>query len=220
MKWVISGQKGGVPGRWALEASSEESARRKADRAGVVIEQITVDGQAGEPSPETVAAPQQDTPAAEPACANCGRTKGRLEQLYEWGEHAVCLPCYNVLSASVGTESEPQIEQPQQVPQTIAYAATAPVYYAAQTPRISGLGIASLVLGILGLAMICIPFVSTLLSLVGLVLGFVAYVIADRNAPKGMIIAGLILSGLPFILGLLMLFGLFTIGAAGAAGHR
>ena len=67
------------------------------------------------------------------------------------------------------------------------------------------MGVASLVLGIIGLVLAWVPYVGVVLALIGLILGFVAVrkKPADGSPPKGkgLSTAGLVLSIIGFVLG-------------------
>lgn len=106
-----------------------------------------------------------------------------------------------------------------------------PVNYASaggQRPnsKANGLGIASLVLGILGLLLSwvpCVGFFGAALAGVGLVLGIVGLILAKNDAAmgKGSAIAGTILSAVALLLWVLVtlvLGGLLAAGGAAAGG--
>ncbi|HHU70614.1 MAG TPA: DUF4190 domain-containing protein [Clostridiales bacterium] len=65
---------------------------------------------------------------------------------------------------------------------------------------------ASLVLGIISFLSICLPILPLLTAIIGLILGIMSLV--KGNGGKGMAIAGVILSGLSLIFGLLIFVGL------------
>lgn len=79
-----------------------------------------------------------------------------------------------------------------------------------------GLGIAGLVLGILGVVLFWTPFVGLILAFIGLILAILGFSQANKaGAPKGVIIAGLILSIAGTALGAWSSYGwykLYTIG--------
>ena len=80
-----------------------------------------------------------------------------------------------------------------------------------QAPKHSGLAIASLVIGIIGILISWIPGVGLGLPFIGLILAIVALVMAKKKLQKkGVAIAGLVLSILGFIIALVMtiFFGL------------
>lgn len=132
------------------------------------------------------------------ACENCGRQIGRLETNYIFRSHVVCEACNGALSRGVTPRWEPP---------TVPYATPAPaVGGAGSEKRTSGLGIASLVLGICGLVTVCIPPLGVILSFLGLLLGIIGWSVADRNTSSKMPEAGIITSALPFIVGIVVLF--------------
>jgi hypothetical protein len=80
------------------------------------------------------------------SCANCGARIGDLETPAVWNDRIVCGPCYARLA-----------------PVPLAYSGppqAAPTFFMHSTPtgpRVSGLGTASLVLGLVGLVFFCVP---------------------------------------------------------------
>jgi len=86
-----------------------------------------------------------------------------------------------------------------------------PAYQIVQKPKVpvpgNGLGIASMILGILSLVMCCLYFLSIPLAIVGLVLGCVSYSKAKKaGASNGMAIAGIICSCISLVFWLIVLF--------------
>ncbi|HEY9078083.1 MAG TPA: DUF4190 domain-containing protein [Anaerolineaceae bacterium] len=77
--------------------------------------------------------------------------------------------------------------------------------------RGNGMGIASLVLGILGLCAWFIPLCGFPVSIVGLILGFLGI----NSTGKGMAIAGLILSGICLLLSLINAIAGAVLGLGG-----
>lgn len=92
-------------------------------------------------------------------------------------------------------------------------------HYGAPTGRSSGLGIASLVCGLLALAVAWIPFCgllpAMLLGVVGAVLGLVGLFASGGGVGIGFPLAGLLVSILALIVGLV-----FTFGFAAAVGSN
>ncbi|MBN2892565.1 MAG: DUF4190 domain-containing protein [Bacteroidales bacterium] len=77
--------------------------------------------------------------------------------------------------------------------------------------QVKTLGILSLVIGIVSLVVFCIPVISGLLAFTGLVLGIIGIVSASKsNEPKGLVIAGTVLSGMGFLIGIAMNLALFN----------
>ncbi|MEM7808747.1 MAG: DUF4190 domain-containing protein [Planctomycetota bacterium] len=81
-------------------------------------------------------------------------------------------------------------------PQSVPYGTPA------TAPQASGLGIASLVLGILALLAICVWFVSLPMAVIGIVLGIVSWSTAakDPRIAKGMPVAGTVLNAIALLL--------------------
>ena len=116
-------------------------------------------------------------------------------------------------------QPEPQKPQPQarqqyqqaepQQPQQPQYQYQQPhpqQYQQAQQPKSNGLAIASLVLGIISIIFLCLPVLPVLTAIIGLILGIINLV--KGNDGKGMAIAGVILSGISLIFGVLLIIGL------------
>lgn len=134
-------------------------------------------------------------------CANCMRTIGAVEQPYQWGESIVCPQCCALLQSG----QEPgQLETQHPVVQV----------YVDQRPsrhrKISGLGIASLVLGLLGIAFFWFLPLSLGLATIGIVLGMVGMIVAanDKYVGRGMPLLGMCASLVPFLLWIALLLGI------------
>lgn len=70
------------------------------------------------------------------------------------------------------------------------------------------MGIASLVLGIIGLICSCIPCFSQLLAFLGLIFGIIDMSNKSKgNESKGCAITGTVLSGITIVIGIIMVFG-------------
>lgn len=93
---------------------------------------------------------------------------------------------------------------------------------AASGKSVSGLGIAALVLGIIGTVAFCVPFVSLPLAGIGLVLGGVGLLVAITGKRHGLAfpIAGVILSIVPFVIWGVVAAGVVGVGAAGATAAK
>lgn len=78
-----------------------------------------------------------------------------------------------------------------------------------QPKKSSGLAIASLVCGIVGLVLCCCYYLSLPLSIVGLILGIVS--LSKKSGGKGMAIVGVILSGITVVLAILMIAGVAAL---------
>lgn len=85
----------------------------------------------------------------------------------------------------------------------------------AQPTESKALAIASMVLGIIGLVLFCVPVVNLILGLLGVILGGV--VLFKKSAGKGMAIAGLVCGILATLWGIyyLVVYGL-VMSAAGS----
>ncbi len=83
-------------------------------------------------------------------------------------------------------------------------------YQPYQQPKASnGMSIASMVLGIIGIIMFCIPYFAIPAAIVGLILGIVS--IRTHKGGRGMAIAGLILSIIALLFGLLIVVSMFSL---------
>jgi hypothetical protein len=71
------------------------------------------------------------------------------------------------------------------------------------------MAIASLVLGILSALLFCVPFLPVIGAIIGLILGIIS--LKNQKGGKGMAIAGVILSGLALLFGILMIIGYASI---------
>ena len=140
-------------------------------------------------------------------CASCG---GMLEDNYN-----VCPFC----GANVGNEPaaqnggyDPQVNAPQNAaPQSYA-AVPAP---AVQKPT-NSMGIAGMVIGILSYCFCWVPVLGLILGLIGVILSGVGMSRKERCRLNGFAIAGLILSIIAMVLGLIMT--IILLAALGAAG--
>jgi hypothetical protein len=82
--------------------------------------------------------------------------------------------------------------------------------------QVKTLGIISLIIGIIALLFFCIPVVSLLMATTGLILGISAIISAKKsNEPSGLSIAGVVLSGMAFLIGLVFNIIIFTGGGNG-----
>ena len=80
----------------------------------------------------------------------------------------------------------------------------APAYYPVpQKPATNGLGVAALVIGIVGIVCFWIPFLGLLLGIVAVVLGILG--VRKKNSPSGTSIAGLILGIFATLAGIVVL---------------
>ena len=113
-------------------------------------------------------------------CTGCGRAID-VEPGHAWGEGVVCEACFERLRAP------PAIS-------VVAYATPT------QPKRTSGLGIASLVLGLVALPSVCIFSLAAVpLALVGAALGLVAMLIRKPHTSRAMPIAGLAVNGVTLL---------------------
>src|SRR5687767_6501003 len=104
-------------------------------------------------------------------CANCGRVIADNEQRYFDNNRIVCGPCLNMLRPPPPPQSHIGYASPERDNRTA-----------------SGLGIAALVLGIIGVLVGWIPFcgiISIPVAVVGLILGIIA-IITARGGRAGM----------------------------------
>jgi len=77
--------------------------------------------------------------------------------------------------------------------------------------KVKTLGVLSLSIGIIGLALFCIPIIAFVLATAGLILGIVGITMATKsNEPMSMNIAGTAIAGMAFILGLVWNILIFT----------
>jgi hypothetical protein len=109
-------------------------------------------------------------------CASCGQAIGDAGPGHAWGEGVVCTACLARLGAPPAA--------------LVAYATPGPA------KRTSGLGIASLVLGLVALPAVCIfALASVPLAFIGAALGAVALFVRKGEISRGIPIAGLIING-------------------------
>ena len=155
-------------------------------------------------------------------CASCG---SMLEDDYK-----VCPFCgANAERVSVSLEKpasenyngyqQPPVnapQMPQNVPQNVpqyGYGAPAPV--PAQPPKpTNGVGIAGMVFGILSYIFCWVPVFGLILGLIGVILSGVGLSRKDRYRLNGFAIAGLILSIIAMVVGLIMTIVLLAAAAA------
>lgn len=166
MQWEVIGTRAGKPGKWKVEAASEDSARRKATASGVAVVHITAIGELVA-NPVTavsavVAMPEAPAPAAVPPAA----------------PQIIYMP----------QPVAPQ--QPMYAPQQNVI-----VNVGQQRTGTSGLGIAALVIGIIAVLIAWVPFLGMLaipLAVVGLLLAGIGFIIslAGRRSSVGLPIAG------------------------------
>jgi hypothetical protein len=110
VKFEVKGKdKTGAARRVSIDADDEASARRRAERSGFVIETIRL----------VNASPIATAPAAPVAlprtCANCDRSMGKLEKLFDHDGHKVCSDCLKKLKPeplSYATPATPVIATP------------------------------------------------------------------------------------------------------------
>ena len=95
-------------------------------------------------------------------------------------------------------------------PQPNVYVMNSP----ASAPGESGLGIASLILGLIAIFTVCVPFASIPLAVIGLILGLVG-LMAAANKKKGILIGGIFVCVIPFVMYIAVLLGVISIGASG-----
>ncbi|MFI5381198.1 MAG: hypothetical protein ACHRHE_18025 [Tepidisphaerales bacterium] len=136
-------------------------------------------------------------------CVHCGRIVADLETRV-WGSDRVCAACYETAVVAAANQSVPAGPPP-----TLGYAH--PASYPPQGN--SGLGIASLVLGIACLTVTWVPFCGIIgwpLCLAGLVLAIVD--LCQKNRAHSLAIAGLILSIVGFVAPFVCLLGTAMIG--------
>jgi general secretion pathway protein G len=121
-------------------------------------------------------------------CANCGRSIADSEQRYFDNNRLVCGQCLAIL------------RPPPPPPGALGYAGG----YQQQNKSVSGLGIAALVLGILGVLVAWVPFcgiVAIPVAAIGLILGIIAIVMArSSQTGMGLPIAGTTLSAIAILL--------------------
>ncbi len=145
-------------------------------------------------------------------CPNCGREN----------ENGVkfCAGCGASLSVAQPQYQQPQYQQPQyQQPQYQQPQYQQPMYQQPMKPVVpgKGLGIASMVLGILSLVLFCIWYIAIPCGIIGAVLGGVALSKAKAvNMKNGLAVAGLVCScialGIAIIFVLLVIAGLAELG--------
>ena len=82
--------------------------------------------------------------------------------------------------------------------------------------KVNGFGIASLVLGIVGILLTCLFGLSGVFGLIGLILGILGLTVL-KDAKKGLAIAGVIVSGVALFIGIgwLAIYGLRAINNNG-----
>ena len=73
----------------------------------------------------------------------------------------------------------------------------------------NGIGIAGFITSIFGLILFCVPIISTVFWLLGVVLS----IIGMTRKPKSLAIAGLIISSVSFLLWILSLIGLLSLSS-------
>ncbi len=87
--------------------------------------------------------------------------------------------------------------------------------------KVNGFGIASLVLGIVGILLTCAFGLSGIFGLIGVILGILGLT-ALKDAKKGLAIAGIIVSGVALFIGLgwLTVYGLRAVNKSGGNQHQ
>ena len=148
------------------------------------------------------------------ACANCGRAIGKLEAAHIWNEQVVCAECHGKLAGAPAAAGAPPAVPTSVAPPVVVYSSIV------DAPRTSGLGIASLVLGLCALVFFCVPILPTALAVIGLVLGIAGWIAAatNRRTGIGMPIAGTIVCVAPLVLTALFLIGF--LGVMGTAARN
>ena len=148
------------------------------------------------------------------ACANCGRTIGKLEAAHLWNEQVVCAECHGKLAGAAAAGVAPHPIAVPASPPVVVYSSIV------DGPRVSGLGVASLVLGLCAILFFCLPILPTALAGIGLVLGVAGWIVAatNRRTGVGMPIAGTIVCVVPLLL--TALFWIGFLGAMGTAARR
>ena len=152
------------------------------------------------------------------SCPECS-SKLRLEN-DQAGGTAKCPQCQSMFqvpdaSSAVAAQAVPAA-------MAVPTAAPAPMQSAGYAPQASfamperkrgaGIGIASMVLAIIGLLLIWVPFLGAILSILAFILGFVG-LLADGR--KGFAIAGFVISLIPvglIVVGLLAWYGVIDTG--------
>ncbi len=121
-------------------------------------------------------------------CTNCGRVIANADQRYFDNNRLVCGQCLAIL-------------RPPPPPGPLGYAGA---YNDSRAKSASGLGIAALVLGILGVLVAWVPFcgiVAIPVAVIGLILGIVGIILArSSQTGMGLPIAGTVLSGVAILL--------------------
>lgn len=139
-----------------------------------------------------------------PTCTHCGRMTPDVDTR-SWGSSLACASCHEVLAAGAAA---PQ-SVPAGLPPVLGYAF--PALYPPQGN--SGLGIASLVLGITCLLVAWVPICGMIawpLCLVGLILAIVD--LCQKNRAHAFATAGLILSIMGFAAPFVCLLGMAIVG--------
>ena len=87
--------------------------------------------------------------------------------------------------------------------------------------KVNGFGIASLVVGIVGILLTCAFGLSGIFGLIGVILGILGLTVL-KDAKKGLAIAGIIVSGVALFIGLgwLTVYGLRAINKSGQTSHQ
>jgi uncharacterized Zn finger protein (UPF0148 family) len=103
-------------------------------------------------------------------------------------------------------EDYPGVQQPDFTQATYAQGNVNSV---SEKPKKYGLGIASLILGILSVVLCCVFFVGIPCALAAIILGIIQLI---KNQPKGLAIAGIILGGIGLFLGVILVIAAATNG--------
>lgn len=106
---------------------------------------------------------------------------------------------------------QPQYQQPQY--QQNQYQTQYQNQYQMPQKKSNGMAIASMVLGIISLLLFCIPYFAIPASIVGLILGIIS--IRGKKDGKGMAIAGIILSSIALLIGVLIIILSAAIASSG-----
>jgi hypothetical protein len=212
MLWEIRGTRNNQPIRAKVSASSEESARKKAEANGVVVQVVLAIDSPGAPAatPEVAAPPEADEAPAE---ADAEPSLDAAEMAAPAAAYQRAAPAQPQWPTNAAYQASAVQQQPYLPPGQMA-----PLQYG--TPGmesgqgISGLSIASLVCGAMGTCLFCLWPIALVTGLTGLTLGIVAWVTASKKQnrrDRNFAIAGTCVSTLPFIILLTLAIGLVAL---------
>lgn len=118
----------------------------------------------------------------------------------------------NNVNPNENAENEQPVQQPEEQPTYTAPTAPPPVYTAPPAANNGqGMAIASLVLGIASLVLMCLWYLAIPCGIVGLILG----IMSGKRMKTGMATAGVVLSIIGLVLSLIWIFGLGALILAG-----